>query len=291
MPTVFADIVSAGAISFNDDGNKPVGAVVWGLDSMLGWGGTSKLISSSTPKGAWGDGDIFGSYFSSSGRNMTLGGYCWASDRAQAEQLKDLLIGDAFPINSDIVLTRQEPIPKTVTVRVTDEISFEMVGSDKFRWVVPVSSESPYKFSVTESSYGPVGAAGSSLGGFSFPLSMPLEFVGSSGIDANLLAVVNLGTAPSYARLQLTGPLVSGAWRVSNETTGEYIGYHLSASAGDIVIIDMEGQYATVNGEISSASLFGDFWPLKPRSTNMLKLFTSSDPSTSLSATARSAWR
>ena len=25
MPTVFADIVSAGAISFNDDGNKPVG--------------------------------------------------------------------------------------------------------------------------------------------------------------------------------------------------------------------------------------------------------------------------
>lgn len=291
MPTIFKDIVTANDVSFNDPLDVPPEAVVWGLDTMEGWTDSVSLEATSTARGAGSDGEVFGSYFSSKARHMVLGGYVWAYDRESAEELMEKLIGDAFPPNADILLSRYEPMPKQMVVRVTDKMEFTRLGGDKFRWMVPVASEKAFKFSLGTQSYGPVGTAGNSLSGFTFPLTMPLTFTAVVAATDNSLGIMNYGTVDSFCVATLTGPLVRGAWRLQNETTNEYLGFDVSAAAGDSLQIDFENQTATLNGELITSSMFGDFWRLKKRTTNVIKLYASNDPATTISATARSAWR
>jgi hypothetical protein len=291
MPTIFQDTVIAGSVTFNDALTKPEGAVVWGLDAMDGWDDTVSVEATSTSRGAGQDGEVFGTYFSAKARHLLLGGYVWATDRAHAEELMDVLAGDAWPANTDVTIVRHESVPKQVTGRVTDGITFDRVGPEKFRWTVPFSCPKAFKYDASLQTQGPVFPAGNMLGGFEFPLEFPLEFQELAPSTDNSAGIVNAGTAPTYATVTLTGPLQSGGWRVHNETTGKYIGFYTSASIGDVIVLDFENKTATLNGELITSNMFGDYWQISPRTTNVIKLYATYDPSTTMTVTARSAWR
>lgn len=110
-----------------------------------------------------------------------------------------------------------------------------------------------------------------------------------SSPGAGTLAVVNGGTAPTYPRLRIFGPVVDPV--VRNETTDRVISLSLSLAAGDYVDIDHHARTVVLNGQASrySTLVSADFWPLEPGS-NSLRYSALAPTASYLEVAWRDAW-
>jgi hypothetical protein len=290
VSTILGDKVTAGATTFNDVGTIPTGAAVWKMDQLDGWDETAELDTPITPRGGGVDGAVAGDFFAAQARHLLAGGYVMGTSRALAESLVDSLIGDAFPRNVDILLTRYETVPKFLTVRVSGKREIQRARDGMwFRWVVPLVAPDPLKYGVGDIVVGPVGVAGQSTGGVSFPITFPFSFTTVSGGDENTATVVNVGTATSKPFVTIHGPLVRGGWRLSNETTGSDIRFDVGLTSTDVLTIDFKTQTALLNGYPITTTISGDFWGIV-RGANTIKLWADFDPAANFTINGKSAW-
>jgi hypothetical protein len=294
VPTIFRDKVTAvptgqAGVTFNDALTQPVTALRWGIDVLPGWKNSAEADPKFAPIGIV-DGEIPGDFFPLKGRVITIGGYVEATSRAEAELLEDVILRDAFPRNTDIVLTRFEPVPKFVTGRRFGVAEIEYNEPHSFRWAVQVKCGDPLKYAVTSVSAS-AGVAGQSSGGRAYPRTYPLSYTTILSGASDSATVVNSGRSNTKPIIDIHGPLVSaGGWHLANLTTGGDIKFNVAiASASDHLVIDFASGTAELNGVPVTATIYGDFWPVVP-GANTIKLFGDYDPAAGFSVTINSAW-
>ncbi len=287
MGTIFRHKGVANGVTFNDDSVRPDGAIKWGIDVLDGWKRTAPVKGIFTPVES-ADGEIAADFFPTQGRQLAIGGFVLAKTAAQAEDLEDYIIGEAFPVNTDIQLTRYEPVPKYVVGRVVDDIIVDYVEPWSFRWAVAFRCPNPFKYALTSIPQD-AGVAGLSSGGVSFPVVFPLVFTITDEGSTNQVLAFNDGTAPSAPIVTIKGPLPSG-WRLENETTGEYLLYDVDLGAADELVIDFYNETALLNGFPVTVTVSGDFWRVE-KGANTIKLYGTYHADAMFTVDVRSAWR
>ena len=125
------------------------------------------------------------------------------------------------------------------------------------------------------------------LGGFTFPITFPLTF--GAGGSSGLVAVTNLGNAPSPPTFRIYGPITNPSLR--NETTGEQISLNLTIASGEYVDIDVKNSSVLLNGTANrySSLSVAQWWNVQP-GVNQIRYSASSGSST-VDMTFRSAWK
>lgn len=289
MPTIFRDKVTAGDITFNDRTEWPsVNAVEWGLDVLDGWSETPELDAPFAPLGSV-DGEVPGEFFAARGKPLIIAGYVHATTRLDAELLSDVIVRDAFPRNREIEIVRYEAVPKVMRVRRNGPIEMSWVGPYAFRWAVPTRAADPFKYGLTSSSDS-AGVAGQSVGGRTYPRMYPLVYTTIASGTAERAVLTNTGTTDSKRlTIVINGPLVTGGWRLVNETTDDTLKFDVGLAASDTLEIDFKTETALLNGFPISSTMSGDFFPIVP-GVNIIKLYGDFDPDTSFTATVFSAW-
>lgn len=293
MPSIFRDKVVCGTVTFNDASTKPSMALQFGLDTLDGWRRSPSLQVQSTAFGGAQDGEIPSGYWAANARHLMIGGWVTTTSRENAEEAEDLILGDAFPTNQDLVLVRYEAIPKYMRVRVEGEIEIQYVGPNNFRWQVPVQTVgSPFKFSynLLANESGSSGVAGESSGGRVYPRTYPLTYITTSSGSENEVVLENHGTAPTDPIAVINGPLPEGGWRLENETTAEFIQFDVGLAATDVLTIDFAQKVALLNGYAVTTSINGDFWKVQ-RGLNVIKLYAEFDELAGFTISINSAWR
>jgi len=288
MGTLFRDKITANLVTFNDRTAAPAGSVEWWMDVAEGWDDTAEVDLVSTRIGGGADGEIVGEVAPARARHMLLSGYAVAASRPEAAALADIVIRDAFPRSADITLTRYEGITKTMVVRVSEKRQIVHVGPDNFRWIVPVLAGDPLKYGVLEIG-GSSGVAGQSSGGRTYDRTYPLTYINTASESDDKVVVDNAGTAPTQAIATIAGPLIRGSWRISNDTYGDDLRFDVGLSIGDSLVIDFKEGTALLNGYPVTATIFGDFWKIRP-GVNVIRLYGDYDPSAGMTISAKSAW-
>lgn len=277
-------------VTFNDSTFLPLSALSWGMDIMEGWKTTGELEEQSTELGSYRDGVSAASFFPIRRRYITVGGYAYAATELQAEELYDWIIKMAFPRNCPIKLARQEAVPKYVMCRRSSSIEVDWTAVQTgFRWQTTLLCEDPLKYSLATTTVSG-GIAGTLAGGHTFPVTFPHTFdSGAGGGDASL-GVDNQGSADSPALVAtLTGYLGKGAWRLANDTTGEFISFDTAVQTTDELVIDFRAQTALLNGYPISANYLGSYWKLIP-GPNTIRLYAEYDASSTVTLEYSSAW-
>lgn len=287
--TLLGDKVTVGTTTFNEYATKPASSVVWEMDTLDGWEGTSEIDVISTPIGGEMDGEIAGGFFPARARHLTASGVVMGDSRINAEALRDLITRDAFPRNQNLTLTRFEGVPKQITVKVAGRREFVPVGPLSFRWIVPLLAPDPFKYASSASSVGPIAPAGTPSGGVQFPVTFPFHFDTIETGAENVANVYNSGTVATYPTVVLTGPLVQGGWRLTNDTTGKSLAFDVGISSTDTMEIDFKNQVGRLNGSVITNTVIGDFWSVAP-GVNAIKLYADYDASADFTVTIRSAW-
>lgn len=298
MTTIFGDKVTlqrsgGSAYSFNDAATLAVswpGAVKMACDEIDGWKDTVSLDVISVPRGI-GDGNYTAARFPSQARMLTIGGYIVCPNRATLDSLLDLLVIQAFPEDVDIKLTRFEPVPKYVTGRLADKVLVTqyMPAEGQARWETMLLCSDPFKYDAVNVLTGTTGIAGVTTGGRTYPRVYPLVYTSTSGGTGNAITVTNIGTARTYPVITIVGPVNSG-WRVENSTTGDTMGFEITLTTGDILVIDSQNKFATLNGSPVNGLLNGDWWSLA-RGTNVVRLFGDYNATATFSISGISRWR
>lgn len=293
MPTILSDLIT---ISHANGGcvlNDPAltdwpGAIRMGVDDLQGWRKTADLNVIRVARGV-GDGDYLASRFPSKARMLMMEGYIIAATRAEVDSLFDSLVSEAFPLNTDITLTRGEPVPKFVTCRLAGPIEDTQYIPAGMRWSAVLLCANPFKYDAVGTISGGAGVSGLSLGGMVLPLVLPLEFDLTANGEGNQATVVNLGTADTYPVITVNGPLLSG-WRVENATTIKHMSFSVDLGATDSIVIDTSNKTALLNGAPVTGLINGEWWPLIPK-INIIRLYGNYDPAASFTISAKSAWR
>jgi hypothetical protein len=186
-------------------------------------------------------------------------------------------------------LTRYEAVPKFINCKRAGAVEFDWTAvQNGFRWQATLMADDPLKYGSVLLS-GTTGVAGSAVTGHTFPVTFPMSFTGSVS-GTSFLGVYNAGTAysPNF-KITVNGLLGKGAWRLSNDTTAEYLGYNVALATTDQLVIDFREQLATLNGQPLSADYVGSFWQLAPGS-NTIRLYAEYDPTAAASLVGYSAW-
>jgi hypothetical protein len=290
QPTIFRDVVTCGAWTFNNPAVLPAGVTQLGINILDGWDDTAPMELRISSRGTR-DGDIPADRFPLRSRHITLSGWMYCTSRTAARLAHTALVRDAFPRNANLTLTRFEPdAAKFVTCRRENQIELPPLQNHTgphFRFLVPLIATDPLKYASTLDMTGSAGVVGVSTGGVVMPVKMPMVFLIGSG-EANQVSVTNTGDADSYPVTTITGPLPSG-WRLENGTTGEALLLDISLAASDSLVIDHRLQTVLLNSFPVPPGINGDFWSLAP-GVNVIRLFGAFDPAAMFSIVARSAW-
>lgn len=274
MSTLHGDRVTVNLVGDEDliDFNTPLlpdGAAVWRLDTLDGWANTPDLDVNSTPWGGNVDGESLGDAFAYAGRQVLISGYVIADTRAKADSLKDMLLRDVFPRNTDLQISRYESTPKFIRGRVFGGREIQEVGPNMFRFAIPFLCGDPFKYGLTPST--DTGAPSLvTANTVTFPLTFPVEFFrpGGGGDNINLY---NSGSTNSKPVITVTGP-VTGAWRLTNHRVSKSLTIHVNVPTDDdTLIIDFKTEVVTLNGIVQVPIMFGEFWSCKPGS-NLITL-------------------
>lgn len=290
MSTIFKHKVVSNGVAFNELETVPSGAQSWGLDIMDGWKDTGEVEEFSTELGSYRDGVSSADFFPIRKRYVIVGGYVVAPTEAQAEALNDILIRDAFPRNRVVTLTRYEAVPKQITVRRSTRFEVDWTAvQNGFRWQTTLLADDPLKYALNAVvSSGGISAVLQS--GHTFPVTFPMTFAGTGASGVTSIGIVNSGTAYSPRVIAtLTGPLGKGAWRLSNDTTGEFITFDVAVGATDSLVIDFSNRIATLNGFPVSSSYTGSFWKMAP-GANAIRLYAEPNAQAAVTIQSYSAW-
>lgn len=288
MSTIFRQKVVSNTVTFNDA--LPANAFNFGLDIMDGWKDTGDPEESSVELGSYRDGSSAASFFPVRNKFVTLGGYVVASSTENAEVLADVLVREAFPRNTKFQFSRYEAVPKFMNMRRSAPVEFDwQVVQNGFRWTTVLMAEDPFKYALS-SQVSATGTVGTSTAGHTFPVTFPMTFGSTSTGSLAGAGFLNAGTADSSNfTAVLSGNLVKGAWRLSNDTTGESIGFNVAVSTTDSLVIDFHEETALLNGYPVSTDYVGSFWRLVP-GNNVVRLYAEYDASATVTITAYSAW-
>lgn len=301
MSTIHGDKVVVsheyGGCTFNDPGALNTywpGAMAVAIDEMAGWRSTTALTVIRTERGT-GDGDYLAERFPKRSRMLTIDGYLTAPDRLTLDKMFDLVVANAFPNDTDITLTRHEPIPKYVTGRLAGEVEemgylIDPRGVDAMRWQTTLLCPDPLKYDALNDLSGSTGVAGLASGGRTYPRRYPLQYNVTASGEGNQVVLYNTGTTDSPVVARLHGPLPIG-WRLELGNTGEQISF-ATALVGpqNELVIDTGNKTATLDGNSINGLLGGTWWRLKPKG-NVVRLYGNYDPAAGFSITAKSAWR
>lgn len=287
MPTIFRDKVTVDTTTFNDLATRPDGAQQWAIDVLDGWK-RGPAVEYTLNKVFGVDGEIIGDDTSVRARYLTVGGYVLASSRATSDNLEDLL-ANTFARGRDLTLVRYEPVPKFVTCRRVGPIEVTPPMDNGWRFAVDLMCPNPFKYSLAPVGPFAAGVAGLSSGGRTYPRTYPLVYTTISSGSENRVVLTNAGTASSPPVITVTGPLVRGGWRLSNDTTGEDLSMDVGLATGDIMVIDFGLELVYVNGFLVSPSVLGDFWKVQP-GVNVIKMYADYDPASTFTITTYSAW-
>lgn len=286
---IFATTATSGW-TFNDTtAAVPTGVYQAGCDELDGWDDSGPIDALVTSRGQV-DGDIAASLFPARSRDITMSGWVLADARVSALQARTALKAIAFPRSTDLYLIRHEPdATKYLTVRLAGQVEYPIENNAGFgfRFSAPLVAVDPFKYSFDIDIQGTCGVVGVSSGGFEFPLVFPLEVAGATG-QTNQLSLVNAGDEPTGPICTITGPLAAG-WRLSNETTGEYLVVNVDVPPGTDLTVDCRSQVVRLGDQVLDAQIDGEFWRLVP-GTNTVKLFGEYDPAAALTINAQSAW-
>lgn len=258
------------------------------IDVLDGWTATAKPVVVSSQK-AVGDGAYIASKFYNQGRVLTIEGVLATSGAAQTDTVWNQLASIAFPLNEDIVIRHEGPIPRFVTGRVITDMSPVQFMENGFRFTLDVLCPDPFKYDASTILTGTSGIVGSSLGGMVFPAKMPLVFGTTASGSSNQVILNNIGTADTYPVTTITGTLDQG-WRLENSSTGDFLSFDISVPSGSTLVIDHKLETALLDGSSVTGLINGDWWALKP-GVNTIKLFGNYYGATTFTVTARSAWR
>lgn len=291
IQTIFSDVVTIGTWTFNDPMTLPAGVTQAGVNILNGWDDGAPIEVVASSRGSR-DGDVPADHFPLRSRILTMGGWLYCTSRSAALNALTSLVGDAFPLDTDLTLTRGEPdVAKQLTVRVAGPVTVPAetnVTGAHFRFAATLQAFDPLKYAVATDINATGGIAGALVGGLVVPVKLPAVFTPAAG-QGNSLSVVNVGSHDTGPIATITGPLPTG-WRWTNDTTGEALSLDLSLGAGDVLVLDHKLQQAFLNDSFVSPPLTGDWWTV-PRGPNVLKLFGDFDPAATVTVTGHSAWR
>lgn len=280
---------SFGSAIFND--TSDLGALTAELafiDVLDGWTATAKPVVVSAQK-AVGDGAYVASRFYNQGRVLVIEGVLGTSGPAETDAAWNQLAGIAFPLNDDITVRHEGPVPRFVTARVISEMSPVQFMENGFRFTVDLLCPDPFKYDADNILTGTAGIVGDSLGGRVFPAVYPLTYGTTAGGSANQVIINNIGTANTYPITTITGPVDQG-WRLENSTTGEFLSFDTSIPSGSTLVLDHKLETALLDGSSVTGLVNGDWWPIEP-GVNIIKLFGNFYAASTFTVTARSAWR
>jgi hypothetical protein len=263
-------------------------AIKMGVDQVDGWRQTADLNVVRAPRGV-GDGDYIANRFPKKSRMLTISGYIMAATRADVDTLFDLLVTKAFPQDIDITLRRNEPIPKYVVCRLAGGIDDVQYMPEGMRWSATVLCADPLKYDAVNTLTASAGVSGVSTGGRTYPRTYPLTYNTTANGSNNQVTLVNAGTASTYPKVTVVGPLPSG-WRVENSSTGDYFSFDTDLAVTDVLVVDCKNKMATLNGSPINGLISGEWWPLRT-ATNIIRLYGNYDPAAGFTITAQSAWR
>jgi phage-related protein len=297
MSTILGDKVTCastmGSIAFNNVASVSTdwpGVIKARIDELSGWDDTVDLNVISVPKG-FGDGAYTAPRFPAKSRMLTVSGYLVAPNRATLDLNMDRLALYAFPQDTDIVLTRFQPVPKYVTARLAGPISIAQYqgaeGGLRFEAILLCSD--PFRYDALNTLSGTSGVAGLSTGGRTYKRVYPLVYGTTALGSGNQVLLYNVGTAVTYPTFTIHGPLPSG-WRLENSTTGAEEAFDIDLSTGDTLVIDNANKQAYLNGSLVNGLLNGEWWSLAPLG-NVIKLFGDYNATASFTVTAVSRWR
>lgn len=283
-----------GGCSFNDpESSDWPGALAVSIDGMPGWRATADLTVVRTPRGT-GDGDYFGDRFPKKSRMITIQGYLLAPDRETLDQMFDLIVTNAFPVDTDIVMTRHEPTPKYVTCRLAGSVEdteylIDPRGADALRWEATVLCDDPLKYDAMTTLSGAAGVSGLPSGGRTYPRVYPLVYNVTASGEGEKVTLYNAGTTDAPALISVHGPIPIG-WRLELSNTGERLSFAVALNASDVLVVDTGDKSALLNGFPVNGTLSGTWWRLKPRG-NTVRLYGNYDSAAGFSVLARSSWR
>ncbi len=280
---------SYGVAKFNDTSDLGgLTAEMAFIDVLDGWTATAKPVVVSSQK-AVGDGAYVANRFYNQGRVLTIEGILGTSGPTETDSVWSQLADFAFPLNDDIVVRHEGPIPRFVTARVISEISPVQFMENGFRFTVDLLCADPFKYDADNVLTGTAGIVGDSLGGRVFPALYPLTYGTTAGGSSNQVIINNIGNADTYPVITISGPVDQG-WRLENSTTGDFISFDISIPTGSTLTLDHKLETATLDGSSVTGLVNGDWWPIK-KGVNIIKLFGNFYAASSFTVTARSAWR
>lgn len=281
---------SNGSVTFNDLSAGPgdIVAEMALVDVLDGWTATATPVVVTAQK-AIGDGAFLASRLYSAGRSLHVEGLIATDGYEETENAWNDLVFKAFPLNEDLTITAQGPVPKFVVARVVSPITPLQWMPDGFRFGLDLLCTDPFKYDAVNILTGTSGVSGASSGGMTWPVTWPVVWNAQTNGVGNGVTLTNIGNADTLPTISITGPLDTG-WRIENETTGEFLSFNVALLAGQTLVIDAKTESAEVEGSPVVGLIDGDWFPLKP-GANFIRLFGNYDPATSFTVTALSAWR
>lgn len=200
-------------------------------------------------------------------RLITISGYLNENSCENLEDArKDLQSG--LPIRTPVTITILTPANE---LYVTDGyvIDFKMPYISKLysEYKFDILCRSAYFLSATQNVQRLDKVVG---GGFIIPFILPVIFGDGAGTEI----ITNLGTEPIYPIMEFHG--VASNPRITNNDTGEYVGFDITTSSDDVIIVDMNERTATLNGgSILSFRQWGSSWWALPVGQSRLSFSTS----------------
>jgi hypothetical protein len=136
----------------------------------------------------------------------------------------------------------------------------------------------------------PLGNA-TSVPGVTPNLTFDLVFQPGGTTGPGIAFAGNLGTAPTYPAIVITGPVITP--RLENRTTGETFTLDATLVGGDVAVVDMKARTITVNGtsRLDALALGAKWVSLRPGANELA--YRSSDgtpPASTCTVTWRHAW-
>lgn len=272
--------IQLGALTFGQVDSE---GVHWHCATLSGWDGTDVKVTVSPREadhGSW----LSPVYMAE--RVITLAGKAFAPDMASLDRAIDRLTAAASL--TDTTLTVWDSTPRQATVRRSGKPLAERLTDRVADWSLLLTAADPRRYGVTLLS-GQTGLPVTS-GGRATPYTPPYTLTGASASGQIICA--NPGTLDTRPLITITGPVTAPQVLAQMpDGTVRPLAYSQTLGAGDVLVIDVDGKDATLNGVVSRRRFLSVplGWPAIPASSTAV--FTFAAASYNAAALLTVQWR
>lgn len=206
---------------------------------------------------------------------------------ASSQALRDVARAQmqaAVPISDLALFVYDEPVPKTLQVRRSGDGAKEVSKTlNTVKFSVLLIAPDPRKYGA---SFTGTVNANSQMLGIAPPLTPPITLPAQPPPGA--LTITNGGNFETRPTITIMGPITAPA--AYNQTTGESISFsNLALSAGDTLVLDLLGRFATLDGSQVPADFWSSWWVLDP-GTSQVVLQGSNSGGATMTISYNDAW-